>query len=174
MRDDTFMDNQEVANQAAAYLFERHSLSGPRIGWMMIASISIEASDLYTISFLLVFLTAQHRPSPLLLGLASAGTHAGGIVGALVGGWLMDRLGRRIMFLGTMVMFIPLALAQAFAPHMETLALFGQHRSRNARGPVSITYSACATELLRSAVSARGANLGQLAGGDRQPAPRLV
>ena len=91
-----------------------------------------------------------------------------------VGGWLMDRLGRRIMFLGTMVMFIPLALAQAFAPHMETLALFGQHRSRNARGPVSITYSACATELLRSAVSARGANLGQLAGGDRQPAPRLV
>ncbi|MBV9357243.1 MAG: MFS transporter, partial [Chloroflexi bacterium] len=60
--------------------------------------------------------------SPLLLGLASAGTQAGAIVGALGGGWLMDRVGRRVMFLGTMVAFIVLALAQAFAPSMEWLA----------------------------------------------------
>jgi MFS family permease len=68
---------------------------------MMIASIFIEAWDLYTISFLLIFLSAQYHPSALLLGLGSAGTQAGAIVGALVGGWLMDRLGRRVMFLGT-------------------------------------------------------------------------
>ena len=43
---------------------------------MMIASIFIEAWDLYSISFLLVFLTAEFHPSPLLLGLASAGTQA--------------------------------------------------------------------------------------------------
>jgi hypothetical protein len=49
---------------------------------MMIASIFIEAWDLYTILFLLIFLTAQYHPSALLLGLASAGTQAGAIVGA--------------------------------------------------------------------------------------------
>lgn len=90
---------------------------------MMIASIFIEAWDLYAISFLLVFLTAQFQPSPLLLGLASAGTQAGAIVGSLFGGWLMDRIGRRLMFLGTMIMFIVFALAQSFAPNMETLAV---------------------------------------------------
>jgi MFS family permease len=90
---------------------------------MMIASIFVEAWDLYSISFLLVFLTNQYHPSPLLLGLTSAGTQAGAIVGSLFGGWLMDRVGRRVMFLGTMVMFIVLALAQAFAPNMETLAV---------------------------------------------------
>ncbi|MBV9133274.1 MAG: MFS transporter [Chloroflexi bacterium] len=90
---------------------------------MMIASIFIEAWDLYSISFLLVFLTAQFHPPALLLGLASAGTQAGAIVGSLCGGWLMDRVGRRLMFLGTMMMFIVFALAQAFAPNMESLAI---------------------------------------------------
>jgi MFS family permease len=116
-------ESQELADRATAYLLERHSPSGRRTGWMMIASIFIEAWDLYTISFLLIFLTAQFHPSALLLGLASAGTQAGAIVGALVGGWLMDKLGRRFMFLATMVMFIVLALAQAFAPSMEWLAV---------------------------------------------------
>jgi MFS family permease len=121
--DVAFKEPQALADRATAYLLERHSPSGARIGWMMIASIFIEAWDLYTISFLLIFLTAQYHPSALLLGLASAGTQAGAIVGALVGGWLMDRLGRRVMFLGTMVMFIVFALAQAFAPNMEALAI---------------------------------------------------
>jgi MFS family permease len=90
---------------------------------MMIASIFIEAWDLYTISLLLIFLTTQFHPSALLLGLASAGTQAGAIVGALAGGWLMDRFGRRLMFLATMVMFIVFAVAQAFPPSMEVLAV---------------------------------------------------
>jgi MFS family permease len=125
MPDVGFNESQNLADQATAYLLERHSPGGTRIGWMMIASIFIEAWDLYTISFLLIFLTAQYHPSALLLGLAAAGTQAGAIVGALVGGWLMDRIGRRFMFLGTMVMFIVFALAQAFAPNMETLAIIG-------------------------------------------------
>ena len=115
--------SQHLSDEATAYLLERHSPAGNRVGWMMIASIFVEAWDLYSISFLLVFLNAQFHPSSLLLGLASAGTQAGAIVGALVGGWLMDRVGRRIMFLGTMVMFIVFALAQAFAPNMEALAV---------------------------------------------------
>src|SRR5260370_17069011 len=35
----------------------------------------------------------------------------------------MDRGGRRVIFLATMVMFIVFALAQAFAPSMEVLAI---------------------------------------------------
>ncbi|MBV9174206.1 MAG: MFS transporter [Chloroflexi bacterium] len=114
--------NLELADHATGYLVEKYSPSGRRIGWMMIASIFIEAWDLYSISFLLVFLTAEFHPSSLLLGLASAGTQGGAIVGSLLGGWLMDRIGRRIMFLGTMIMFIVFAIAQSFAPNMEWLA----------------------------------------------------
>src|SRR5690242_11309048 len=77
-------EQQQLAEEATAHLIQKYSPSGSRIGWMMIASIFIEAWDLYSISFLLVFLTAQYHPPALLLGLASAGTQAGAIVGALV------------------------------------------------------------------------------------------
>ncbi len=50
------------------------------------------------------------NPDPLPLGLAAAGMRGG----VLVGGWLSDKIGRRVMFLATMVMFIVLALLQAF------------------------------------------------------------
>ena len=56
----------------------------------------------------------QYNPDPPLL--AAAGTQGGALIGALIGGWLSDKIGRRVMFLVTMIMFVVLALAQAFAP----------------------------------------------------------
>ncbi len=44
------------------------------------------------------------------------------MVGALIGGWLTDKIGRRFMFLATMVTFIVLALAQAFVGSVAALA----------------------------------------------------
>jgi MFS family permease len=55
--------------------------------------------------------------------LAAAGTQGGAVIGALLGGWLADRLGRRIVFLSTMGMFVILALAQAFVPNLASLII---------------------------------------------------
>src|SRR5438045_9693866 len=82
----------------------------------MMASILVEAWDLYSIAFVLIFIREQYQPDPLLLGLAAAGTQGGALIGALIGGWLSDKIGRRIMFLATMVLSIVLALPHAFVP----------------------------------------------------------
>ncbi len=74
----------------------------------------MEAWDLYSIDFVLVFIRDQYYPDPLLLGLAAAGTQGGALIGALLRGWLSDKIGRRVMFLATMILFIVLALVQAF------------------------------------------------------------
>jgi MFS family permease len=58
-----------------------------------------------------------------MLGLAAAGTQGGAVIGALLGGWLSDKIGRRTVFLSTMLMFIVLAIAQAFAPNMVWLVI---------------------------------------------------
>ena len=58
-----------------------------------------------------------------MLGLAAAGTQGGALIGALLGGWLSDKIGRRVMFLSTMIMFIVLALAQAFVTSVGWLVV---------------------------------------------------
>jgi MFS family permease len=83
-------------------------------GWMMIATILIEAWDLYAIAFVLIFIKTDFNPTPAQLGLVTAAVQGGALIGALLGGVFADRFGRKTVFIGTMVLFIVLALAQLF------------------------------------------------------------
>ncbi len=119
----TAVPYQSEMDGAVRHLVTNYNPSGNRIGWLMMASILVEAWDLYSIAFVLVFIRDQYHPDPLLLGLAAAGTQGGALIGALVGGWLSDKIGRRIMFLATMILFIILAVAQAFATSVWLLVI---------------------------------------------------
>lgn len=112
---------QAARDSAVRHLIQNYSPKGNKVGWLMMASILVEAWDLYSIAFVLIFIRDQFKPDPFLLGLAAAGTQGGALVGALIGGWLSDKIGRRVMFLTTMTMFIVLALAQSFVPDMVWL-----------------------------------------------------
>jgi MFS family permease len=114
---------QDAMDGAVRHLVSNYSPKGSRVGWLMMASILVEAWDLYSIAFVLIFIREQYHPDPLLLGLAAAGTQGGALVGALIGGWLSDKIGRRIMFLATMALFIVLALLQAFVTSVEWLVV---------------------------------------------------
>lgn len=115
--------NQGKIDNAISYLIDKYSHGGTKIGWLMIASIFVESWDLYSISFILIFLSSIYHPSALILGLAAAGTQGGAVIGALIGGWLADRIGRRPIFLSTMVIFIIFGVAQAFSPNMIVLTV---------------------------------------------------
>jgi MFS family permease len=113
-----------LSERAYAHVLNAHgTASGRRTGWVMISTILIEAWDLYSISFLLIFIKDEFHPSALMLGLASASVQLGALFGTLCGGWLADRFGRRPMFLTTMVLFIVLALAQGFVTDMWQLVV---------------------------------------------------
>ena len=119
----TTTSEQTAMDSAVRYLVSNYNPKGNRVGWLMMSSILVEAWDLYSIAFVLVFIRQQYNPDPLLLGLAAAGTQGGALVGALIGGWLSDTIGRRIMFLSTMIMFIVLAVVQAFVPSVAWLVV---------------------------------------------------
>jgi MFS family permease len=115
--------NQSAMDSAVRHLVTRYNPAGNRVGWLMMASILVEAWDLYSIAFVLVFIKEQYNPDPLLLGLAGAGTQGGAWVGAMLGGWLSDKIGRRVMFLATMILFIALAILQAFVTSVVWLVV---------------------------------------------------
>ena len=108
---------------AVRHLATTYSPQGNAIGWLMLASIFVEAWDFYSIAFVLIFVREQFNPPVLMLGLTAAGIQAGVVVGALLGGWLTDKLGRRLMFLVSIFLFIILAAAQSFVTSVEQLLL---------------------------------------------------
>ena len=114
----TTMDSEHVrllSDVATERLLNKQgTVSSTQGGWMMIATILIEAWDLYAIAFVLIFIKTDFNPTPAQLGLVTAAVQGGALIGALLGGIFADRFGRKKVFIGTMVLFIILALAQAF------------------------------------------------------------
>jgi MFS family permease len=108
-------------DDAVRHIASTHAPKGNYIGLLMLASLFVEAWDFYSIAFVLTFIRQQFNPSPLMLGLSAAGVQAGAVLGALLGGWLTDKLGRRVMFMASIALFIVLALAQAFVTSIEQL-----------------------------------------------------
>jgi MFS family permease len=115
---------RQLSDRAARHVLSRHGTdAGRRTGWLMISTILIEAWDLYAISFLLLFVKDDLHPSASMLGLASGAVQLGALVGALCGGWLADRFGRRKVFITTMALFVLLSLAQSFVDNMWQLVV---------------------------------------------------
>jgi MFS family permease len=118
MNTTTTMDSEYVrrlSDEATERLLNKPgTVSSTQGGWMMIATILIEAWDLYAIAFVLIFIKTDFNPTPAQLGLVTAAVQGGALIGALLGGVFADRFGRKKVFIGTMVLFIVLALAQAF------------------------------------------------------------
>ena len=82
------LSQQSAMDGAVQRLVTNYNPAGNRVGWLMMSSILVEAWDLYSIAFVLIFIRDQYNPDPLLLGLAAAGTQGGALVGAFLGGWL--------------------------------------------------------------------------------------
>ncbi|MDQ6896572.1 MAG: MFS transporter [Actinomycetota bacterium] len=115
---------RRLSDEATTVLLNKEGTSSSnRGGWMMIATILIEAWDLYAISFVLIFIKAEYNPSAVQLGLATAAVQGGALLGALIGGYVADRLGRKRVFILTMVLFIILAIVQGFSQNIVDLII---------------------------------------------------
>ncbi|AHC52092.1 arabinose ABC transporter permease [Sulfolobus acidocaldarius SUSAZ] len=89
----------------------------------MLAAIFVDIYDFLAISFVLPYIKSTFNPSPILLSVVAAGIQIGAVVGAAVGGWITDKLGRRTAFMLTISMMTILGIGQAFSPDIITLTI---------------------------------------------------
>ncbi len=87
-------------------------------GWLF------DAMDVGLLSFLIVQLSSEWGLTPIQKGLLGTFTTAGMAFGAPLGGYLADRVGRRPVFLCTLVLFGLASLGSAFSPGLAVMLLF--------------------------------------------------
>ncbi|NEB74117.1 MFS transporter [Streptomyces sp. SID14478] len=86
-----------------------------------LGGIFLDAYDLSSLAYGLPDITAQFGLSSTMAGTVTASISVGSLLGALVGGWLVDRIGRYRVFMANMLFFVVTALVCAVAQDVWTL-----------------------------------------------------
>nr|WP_281359044.1 MFS transporter [Isoptericola chiayiensis] len=93
--------------------------------WLVAAlGLMLDGFDFFVIGVCLPLIAAELAPSELETGLIASSAVVGSVFGALLGGILADRIGRRTMFRLDLVLFVLAALACALAWDVWSLILF--------------------------------------------------
>ncbi|MFE9361387.1 MFS transporter [Streptomyces sp. NPDC006978] len=86
-----------------------------------LGGIFLDAYDLSSLAYGLPDITRQFGLSSAMAGTVIASISVGSLIGALVGGWLVDRIGRYRVFMAHMLFFVVTALVCALAQDVWTL-----------------------------------------------------
>ncbi|MCO1581041.1 MFS transporter [Crossiella sp. SN42] len=89
-----------------------------------LGGIFIDAYDFSSLAYGMRDIAAQFGLSPVGAGVVNASIMVGAVVGALGGGYLVDKIGRYRVFMADMLFFVVAALGCALAPSAEVLVLF--------------------------------------------------
>ncbi|GAA4387451.1 MFS transporter [Tsukamurella soli] len=95
-----------------------------RIMFLALGGVFVDAYDFSSLSIGTVQLQHEFGLSSTSVGLLSASMAVSALVGAFTGGHLVDRLGRRRMFVLDLWIFVIAALGCAFAPNTAILVAF--------------------------------------------------
>ncbi|GAA2803880.1 MFS transporter [Crossiella cryophila] len=89
-----------------------------------LGGIFIDAYDFSSLAYGMRDITVQFGLSPVGAGIVNASIMVGAVVGALGGGYLVDKIGRYRVFMADMLFFVIAALGCALAPNAEVLVVF--------------------------------------------------
>ena len=86
-----------------------------------LGGIFLDAYDLGSLAFGLKDITREFNLTPAGTGMVASAITFGAIVGALIGGYLTDKIGRYRVFMADMLFFVVAAIACALAPNEYVL-----------------------------------------------------
>ncbi|MEQ4531692.1 MAG: MFS transporter, partial [Mixta sp.] len=87
-----------------------------------LGGVFLDAYDLGALAFGMKDVAREFNLTPAATGMVASAITFGAIIGALIGGYLTDKIGRYRVFMADMFFFVVAALACAFAPNEYVLA----------------------------------------------------
>ena len=100
------------------------TLKHAHIWFLSSMGIFLDGFDLFVMSIALPLIITRFSASPLAQGAVGAASVVGAIFGALIGGRLCDKFGRKKVFLADLIIFIVFAVLSSFAWDLGSLILF--------------------------------------------------
>ncbi|WP_427018360.1 MFS transporter [Pseudarthrobacter sp. P1] len=91
---------------------------------LALGGIFMDAYDFSSLAFGITQIKTQFGLDPFTTGLVNASIFVGAVIGALGGGYLVDRFGRYRLFMADMVFFVVAALGCALSPNEWWLIFF--------------------------------------------------
>ncbi|KRE81449.1 hypothetical protein ASG86_13050 [Arthrobacter sp. Soil764] len=94
------------------------------IVFIALGGIFIDAYDFTSVAFGLKDIAKEFQLDAWTEGIVAASIMIGALIGAIFGGYLVDKIGRYKMFMADMALFVGTAIACAFAWNAESLTVF--------------------------------------------------
>ncbi|MFH1878366.1 MAG: MFS transporter [Candidatus Omnitrophota bacterium] len=95
-----------------------------KIWWLSAMGIFLDGFDLFIIGVGMPLIIKEFALTPYMVGITGAAALLGAVAGALIGGALSDRFGRKIVYIIDLLIFIILSLFTAFSWNAATLIIF--------------------------------------------------
>ncbi|MDN5653479.1 MAG: MFS transporter, partial [Kocuria sp.] len=100
------------------------SSRGKLIALIALGSIFIDAYDFTSLAIGLDSMKAELSPTPFQVGTTTSAMAIGALLGAIFGGYLVDKLGRYKLLILDLILFVVAAIGAALSPSIEVLIIW--------------------------------------------------
>ncbi|WP_298408926.1 MFS transporter, partial [Ferroplasma sp.] len=112
------------SNSVAEFVYRHDNIKGIYMVFIASASVFLDVWDLTAFGFVLTFFRADLNPLGIMLGISIAAANIGAIGGAILGGYLTDRFGRKRLLMYNMAIFIVFAFLIAVSTNIYEFTIF--------------------------------------------------
>lgn len=111
-------------NTVADYVYRHNNVKGMYMVLIASASVFLDVWDLTAFGFVLTFFKATFLPVGIILGVSVAAANIGAIAGAILGGYLTDKFGRKRLLIYNMAVFVVFSFLIAVSTNIYQFIAF--------------------------------------------------
>jgi MFS family permease len=117
-------DLRDAKSKIARFVYSNLNISAKAILLLALGGMIVDAWDAAAFGFGTTFFVRTFHPTATYLGLSIVAVNIGAVIGSVTGGFLVDRIGRKLMFIVNMILFVVMAFLAASSQNLVEFFVF--------------------------------------------------